>query len=175
LGAHPAPAGVNPYNMAAAIEKMGREIGRSMAPLALNQQRMEETMAYHKKKELGKKDLDEFDLAKLKGWAHKRNVKDLHSFWRNVVNSDGWKKDEACLLKTMKLWSKTMGHAIDPSIYKGKKHMEQIAGVTMTVQLGRAFEDLMEGHNIMGCVFRNRNEVKRDKARDDAKEASAAT
>jgi hypothetical protein len=53
--------------------------------------------------------------------------------------------------------------------------MEQIAGVNMTVQLGRAFEDLMEGHNLMGCVFRNRSEVKRDKARDDAKEASAAT
>ena len=45
---------------------------------------------------------------------------------RNMVNSDDWKKDEVHLLKTMKLWSKTLGHAIDPSIYKGKKDMEKI-------------------------------------------------
>ena len=94
-------------------------------------------------------------------------------FWKNMVNSDGWKKDEACLLKATKLWSKTLGHATNPSIYKGKKHMEQIVGVNMMVQLGRTFEDL--GHNLIGCVFKNRSKVKRDKARDDAKEAFTAT
>jgi hypothetical protein len=157
--------------MVAAIEKMGREIGRSITPLAVNQQRMEETLAYQKKKEFGKKDLDEFDLAKLKGWAHRRNVKDLQALWRNVVNSNGWKKDEACLLKTMQLWSKTLGHAIEPSIYKGKNHMEQITAVNMMVQLGRTFEYAMEGHNLLACVFRNRAEVKQNKAKDDAREA----
>ena len=40
-----------------------------MMPLAVNQQRMEETLAYQKKKkkELVKKDLDDYDLVKLKG------------------------------------------------------------------------------------------------------------
>ena len=89
LRAHPAPGGMDPYNMMAAIKKMDQEIGRSMAPLALNQQRIEETMAYQKKKELGKKDLYDFDLAKLKGWTHKRNVRGLYVFWRDVVNSNG--------------------------------------------------------------------------------------
>ena len=48
--------------------------------MALNQQRMEETMAYQKKKESGKTYLDEFNLAKLKGWTHKRNVRGLQAF-----------------------------------------------------------------------------------------------
>ena len=51
--------------MAAAIERMGLEIGRGMRTLTMNQQRMDKTFALHKKKELGKKDLDD-DLAKLK-------------------------------------------------------------------------------------------------------------
>ena len=92
---------------------MGQEICRNMMPLAVNQQRMEETLAYQKKKELGKKELDDYDLAKLKGWAHREDVKDLQAFWRNVVTSEGWKKDKAYLLKTMKMWSKSLGHAID--------------------------------------------------------------
>ena len=46
-------------------------------------------MVYKKKKEPEERDLDKFDLVKLKGWAHKRNVRDLQAFWRNVVNSDG--------------------------------------------------------------------------------------
>ena len=71
-----------------------------------------------------------------------------------MVNSNGWKKDKACLLKTMKLWSKTLEYAINPSIYKGKKHMEQVTTVNMTVQLGRMFEDLMGGHNLMGFTFK---------------------
>ena len=92
-----------------------------------------------------------------------------------MVNSDGWKKDKAYLPKTMKLWSKTLGHAIIPSIYKGKKHMEQTVRVKMTVNLERTFEDLMDGHNPTGCVFKNRSKVKQDEARDNAKKASAAT
>ena len=61
------------FNMVDVIEKVGWSIGRS---LAVNQQRLEETLAYQKNKELGKKDLDGFDLAKLKGWAHRRNVEE---------------------------------------------------------------------------------------------------
>ena len=57
----------------------------------MNQQRMGETLALQKKKELGKKELDDYDLAKLKGWAHRTDVKDLQAFWRNAVTSDGWK------------------------------------------------------------------------------------
>ena len=60
-----------------------------MMPLAVTQQKMEETMAYQKKKELGKKDLDDYNLAKLKGGAHREDVKDLQVFWQNVVMSDG--------------------------------------------------------------------------------------
>ena len=90
----------------------------------MNQQRMEETLMYQKEKELRKKDLDRSDLAKLKGLAQKRNVKGLQAFWRNVVNSAGWKKDNACLLKTVNLWSKTPRRSIDQSIYKEKNHTE---------------------------------------------------
>ena len=39
--AHTAPSSVDPFNIAAAIERMGREIGRGMMPLAMNQQRMD--------------------------------------------------------------------------------------------------------------------------------------
>ena len=53
--AHPAPASADPYGMAAAIERMGRVIGRGMMPLAANQQRMDEAMALQRKKELGKR------------------------------------------------------------------------------------------------------------------------
>jgi hypothetical protein len=53
--------------------------------------------------------------------------------------------------------------------------MEQIASVNMTVQLGRTFEDAMDGHNLLVCVFRNRTEVKQNKAKDNAREASAMT
>lgn len=74
--------------MVTVIEKIGREIGRSMAPLAVNQQRMEETLAYQKKKD-PKKDLGEFDLEKLKGWTHKRNAKNFQAFWCNAVNRNG--------------------------------------------------------------------------------------
>ena len=52
--AHPAPASLDPFNVVAAIERMGREIGRGMMPLVMNQQRMDETLALQKKKELGK-------------------------------------------------------------------------------------------------------------------------
>ena len=40
------------------------------------------TLAHQKKKRFGKKDLDEFDLAKLKleGWAHKRIMHGLQAF-----------------------------------------------------------------------------------------------
>ena len=96
-------------------------------------------------------------------------------FWRNVVNINGQKKDMVCLLNTLKLWSKTLGHAIDLSIYKRKKHMEHVAEVNMTVQLGRTFENIMDDNNLSGYVFKNKCEMKRDKARDDTKEASAAT
>ena len=92
VGAHPAPISADPFNMAAAIERMGLEIGRGMRTLTMNQQRMDKTFALHKKKELGKKDLDDYDLAKLKGWAHRTDVKDPQVFWRNAVTSDGWKK-----------------------------------------------------------------------------------
>ena len=146
--------------MVAAIERMGREVGRNMMPLAVNQQRMEETLAFQKKKELGKNDLDDYDLAKLKRSTHREDVKDLQAFWRNVVTCEGWKKDEAYLLKTMKTWSKSLVHAIDPSIYKGNKHMEQITSVDMMVKLGQTFQDIMEGHIILACVFKNRSEMK---------------
>ena len=66
LGVHPALWRLDPYSMMTAIERIGKETGRSMTPLAMHQQRTEETIAYQKKKEPGKKDLDEFDLAKLK-------------------------------------------------------------------------------------------------------------
>ena len=46
--------------------------------------------------------MDEFDLAKLKEWAHTRNVKGLQVFWCNVVNSNGWKKAKACLQVVVK-------------------------------------------------------------------------
>ena len=53
--------------------------------------------------------------------------------------------------------------------------MEQITAVTMMVQLGGTFDDLMDCHNLMVCVFKNRGEVKRDKARDNTKETPAST
>ena len=123
-----------------------------MMPLAVNQQRMEETLAYQKKKELRRKDVDDYDLARLKGWLHKEDVNDLQVFWRNVVASDGWEKDETYLLKTMKMWSKSPDHAIDPSFSKGQKHMESITSVDMTVKLGRTFEDIREGHSMLAFV-----------------------
>lgn len=160
LGSHPASGRMILFNMTAAIKKIGQEIGRSMAPLARNQQRVEDTLAYHKKKESKTKDLREFDLPKLKGWLHKRTMKDLQAFWRIVVNIDGWKNIEVCLLKIMKFWSNMIRHAIDPSIYKGKKYMEHVATAKMTVQLGRTLKDMISGQNLMGCIFRNRGEVK---------------
>ena len=60
-------------------------------------------------------------------------------------------------------------HAIDPSIYTRKKHIEQIMGVNITVQLWRTFKDHMDGHNLTGCVFKNRRELKQDTARYDEK------
>ena len=65
--AHPAPASADPYGMAAAIERMGWVIGQGMMPLATNQQRMDKAMALQRKKDLGKKELDDYDLVKLKG------------------------------------------------------------------------------------------------------------
>ena len=75
-------------------------------------------------------------MGKLKGWAQREDVKDLQAFWQHVVTSGGWKKDEVYLLKAIKMWSKSLDHAIDPSIYKGKKHTEQITPVDMPVNLG---------------------------------------
>ena len=50
---------------------------------------MEETLAYQKKKELGKKDLDDYFLVKLKGWLCREDTKDLQACWRNMVTNDG--------------------------------------------------------------------------------------
>ena len=119
--------------------------------------------------------MDDYALAKLKGWTHREDVKDLQAFWRNVVTSKGWKKGEAYMLKTMKMWSKSLVHAIDPSIYKGKKHMEQITLVDMTVKLGRTFEDIMDSHSMLACVFKNRAEVRLNKTKDEAREVSSLT
>ena len=33
----------------------------------------------------------------------------------------------------MKLWLKMLGHAIDPSIYRRKKHKEQVTAANMIV------------------------------------------
>ena len=56
----------------------------------------------------------------------------------------------------MKLQSKTLGHTIDPSIYKGKKHVELVTTVNMIVQLGKTFKDPLDGHNLMGsCLQRH--------------------
>jgi hypothetical protein len=41
--------------------------------------------------------------------------------------------------------------------------------------LGRTSEDALEGHNLLSCVFRNRAEVKTDKAKDDARNVSSLT
>ena len=57
--------------------------------------------------------MDDYNLVKLKGWAHRVDVKDLQAFWRNMVTSKGWKKGDASLLRIMKMWSKSLGHAID--------------------------------------------------------------
>ena len=77
-------------------------------------------MSYQRKKGLGKKYLGKHNLANLKGWAHKRDVLNLQAFWRNAPVSNSWTKDETFLLKTMKLWSKTLGSTIDPSVFKGE-------------------------------------------------------
>ena len=98
-------------------------------------------------------------------------MKVFKGFFRNVVSSNTWKKNKACLLKKMKLWLKTLWHAIDPSIYRGKKHTEQVTAVNMTVQLGRMFKGLLDGHTPTGGLFRNRYEVNQNKWRDRAKEA----
>ena len=66
VGAHLAPARSYPFNMAAAIEQMGREIGRNLMPLAVNQQRTEESLD-SKEEGTQKKDWDDYGLAKLKG------------------------------------------------------------------------------------------------------------
>ena len=110
--------------MVTAIERMSREIVRGMIPLVMNHQRMDKMLALQKKKELGKRELDDCNLAKLKGWAHRADVTDLQAFWRNAVTSHGWTKGKAYLLKTTRMWSRSLGHAIDSSIYEGKKHME---------------------------------------------------
>ena len=96
-----------------------------MMPLMINPQMIEGTLAYQKKKELVNL-FDDRDLAKFKGWLHKEDVKDLQAVGRNVITNDGWKKDNVCFLKTMNMWPKSLGHAIDQSIYKGKKHMEKL-------------------------------------------------
>jgi hypothetical protein len=75
----------------------------------------------------------------------------------------------------MRMWSKALGHAIDPSIYKCKKHTEQIMSVDMTPKLGQMFEDIMVGHSMLACVFKNRSEVKANRAKDEAREASSLT
>ena len=66
----------------------------------------------------------------------------------NMANSNSWKNDEACLLKTMQLWLERHVHAINPSVYKEKKPMDQVVPVKMTVQLGRTFTDVMDYHNL---------------------------
>ena len=68
----------------------------------------------------------------------------------NVVSSDAPKKDKVCLLKKMKLGLITLGHVFDPSIYRGKKYMEHIAAVNMTVRIGSTFKNPFDGHNLMG-------------------------
>ena len=53
--------------------------------------------------------------------------------------------------------------------------MEQITSVEMTPRLGQMFEDIMDGHSILVCVFRNRAEVKASRVKDEAREASSLT
>ena len=66
--------------MTVVVERVGHKIERSLAPLALNQQQMEDTLAHLKKKELKRKDLDNHVLAKLKVYAHKKDTKDPQAF-----------------------------------------------------------------------------------------------
>ena len=77
-------------------------------------------------------------------------MKEFRALVYTVVSSNAWKKDKVCLLKKIKVEWKTLGHAIDPSIYRGKKYIEQVAAVNMTVQLGRTFKNPFDGHNLMG-------------------------
>ena len=107
--------------------------------------------------------------------AQAQRVRGLQAFWRNVMNSNGWKKDEVCLLETIKLWSKTMGKIIDPFIYKGKKHMEQLAGVSMTVQLGRCLTScvLIDGRRAHFMSDNRRGQVQ--KTREDETTAGQKT
>jgi hypothetical protein len=90
---HPALSGPDPFGMAEAIEKIGRVIGRSLVPLASNQQQMEETIVYQRKKYLGRKDLYKYDLAKLTGWTYTIYVSGFQGFWINEPVSDSWRKD----------------------------------------------------------------------------------
>ena len=53
--------------------------------------------------------------------------------------------------------------------------MAQITTVDMTPRLGRCFEDIMDGHNVLACVYRNRAEVKASRKKDEATEASSLT
>ena len=39
------------------------------------------------------------------------------------MKNDGWRKDEAYLLKIIQMWSKPLGHTIDPFICKDMKRM----------------------------------------------------
>ena len=64
-------------------------------------------------------------------------MEDFRTLVYNVVSSNAWSKDKVYLLKRTQLQWKTLGHTIDPSIYRGKKHLEHVAAVNMTKQLPR--------------------------------------
>lgn len=132
-GARGRPGGLDLFavagvDMTQAVERMGQAIAKSqqgltrgleltLAPLAANQQRMEDTMAFQKRKAQGKKDLNNLDKAKLKGYANVSDIRYLQSFWRKAVKSDGWQEDEKILRKLVFLWTGELGMEIDPNIY----------------------------------------------------------
>ena len=39
------------------------------------------------------------------------------------------------------------------------------------VKLGQTFEDIMEGHTMMACVFKNISKVEQNRTKDDARDA----
>ena len=89
-----------------------------------------------------------------------------------MPTSNGWKKDKLCLLKTIQLWSKTLGYTIYPSIYKEIKYMKYITALNMTIWLGKTLEDTPNVYRLLSCVFRNRAEGTTNTAKDNTVNAS---
>ena len=66
------------------------------------------------------------------------------------------------------LWVGELGMEIDPNIYMGKKHMEERAAARFAATGPLSVTNVMEGHNLLACVYQNEGEVDKRKKGDRA-------